>query len=96
MARSGDTSVEFNPRFFETVLRQPQVEAVVDAAAQRTLAAAKANAPVDTGAYRDGLHVEHHESRYRRAVRVVGADDKTLLIESKVGTLARALKAANA
>lgn len=45
MARSGDTSVEFNPRFFETVLRQPQVEAVVDAAAQRTLAAAKANAP---------------------------------------------------
>ena len=94
MARNGHTDVEFNPRFFETILREPKVEAVVDAAAQRTLAAAKANAPVDTGAYRDGLHIEHHDSRYRRAARVVGSDDKTMLIESKTGNLARAVKGA--
>lgn len=94
MARSGDTRVEFNPRFFESVLRQPKVEQLVDAAAERALAAAKANAPVDTGAYRNGLHIEHRDSRYRQVARVVGDDDKTLLIESKTGNLARALKAA--
>ena len=94
MARSGDTDVEFNPRFFETVLREPKVEALVDAAAGQILATAKATAPVDTGEYRDGLHIEHHDSRFRRTTRVVGSDDKTMLLESKGGYLARALKAA--
>lgn len=94
MARSGDTSIEFNPAFFETVLRQPKVEALTDAAASRALSAAKANAPVDTGEYQRGLRLEHKQSRYRRVTRVVGTDDKTLLIESKLGVLARALKAA--
>ncbi len=96
MARSGDTRVEFNPRFFESVLREPKVEALVDAAADRALARAKASAPVDSGDYRDGLHIEHHESRYRRAARVVGSDEKTMLLESRTGNLARALKAAKA
>ena len=94
MARSGNTDVEFNPRFFETVLREPKVEALVDAAAGQILATAKATAPVDTGEYRDGLHIEHHDSRFRRTTRVVGSDDKTMLLESKGGYLARALKAA--
>jgi len=94
MAKNGDTSVEFNEHYFETVLRQPKVEALTDAAGSRALAAAKSSAPVDTGAYRDELHLEHHESRFRRTTRVVGDDDKTLLIESKTGNLARALKAA--
>ena len=96
MARSGHTNVEFNPRFFETVLRGPKVEALVDAAAGQILATAKATAPVDTGEYRDGLHIEHHDSRFRRTTRVVGSDDKTMLIESKTGNLARAVKAAKA
>jgi len=94
MARSGDTDVEFNPRFFETVLRQPGVERLVDSVGAAALAAAKANAPVDSGDYERGLHIEHHESRYRRTTRVVGSDPKTMLIESKTGNLARALKAA--
>lgn len=94
MARSGDTDVEFNPRFFETAMRQPAVEALTDAAAGRALAKARASAPVDTAEYVNGLHIEHHDSRYRRTSRVVGSDGKTLLIESKTGNLARALKAA--
>jgi hypothetical protein len=94
MARSGDTDVEFNPRFFETVLRQPRVESLVDGIGNRALGIAQANAPVDTEEYRDGLHIEHHESRYRRTTRVVGSDEKTLIIESKTGNLARALKQA--
>lgn len=94
MARSGDTDVEFNPRFFESVLRQPRVEALVDGIGNRALGIAQTNAPVDSEKYLDGLHIEHHESRYRRTTRVVGSDEKTLLIESKTGNLARALKQA--
>lgn len=94
MARGGQTEVTFNPQFFETVLRQPAVERLTDAAAERTLANAQANAPVDSGDYRDGLHMEHRDSRFRRVTRVVGDDKKTLLIEAKTGNLARAVKAA--
>ncbi|MEV8336977.1 HK97 gp10 family phage protein [Leucobacter sp. NPDC077196] len=92
MARSGDTEFTPNPAFFESVLRQPGVERIVDESAARALTKAKANAPVDTGEYRDGLHIEHRESRYRRSARVVGSDPKTMLIESKTGNLARSLK----
>lgn len=94
MARNGGMDLEFNPGFFESVLRQPKVEELTDAAGRRALAAAKSSAPVDSGDYQRGLHIEHHESRFRRTTRVVGDDEKTLLIESKTGTLARALKAA--
>lgn len=94
MARSGHTDVEFNPRYFETVLREPRVEALVDDITGDVLKTAQKNAPVDTEAYRDGLHIEHREARFRRVSRVVGSDDKTLLIESKTGNLSRAVKAA--
>lgn len=89
-----NTRFEANPRFFETVLRQPRVERLVDEVADTALTNARASAPVDTEAYRNGLHIEHHESRYRRTARVVGSDEKTMLIESKTGNLARALKGA--
>lgn len=94
MARSGDTDVQFNERFFETVLRQPQVERLTDSIAETALSNMKAEAPRDTEAYVEGLHLEHRESRYRRVTRVVGSDEKTLLIESKTGTMARGLKGA--
>lgn len=94
MPKSGDTNVEFNEKYFESVLRQPKVEAITDAAGNRALSAAKSSAPVDSADYLRGLHIEHHESRYRRATRVVGDDSKTMLVESKTGNLARALKAA--
>ncbi|MGN7861457.1 HK97 gp10 family phage protein [Microbacterium sp. 22303] len=83
-----------NDSFFETILRTPGVEALVDASAEGALAEAIAGAPVDTGAYRDGLHIGHVDARYRRVARVVGSDEKTMLIESKTGNLARSLKGA--
>jgi hypothetical protein len=94
MARSGDTEMEFNEGFFETVMRRPQVERLVDSVAEKALAKMQADAPRDTEAYVQGLHIEHRESRYRRVTRVVGSDEKTLLIESKTGTMARGLKGA--
>lgn len=94
MTRSGDTSFEPNQRWFDTILRSGPVEAKVDGIADRACGIAQANAPVDTQEYRNGIRVEHRESRYRRTARVVGKDAKTLLIESKTGNMARALKAA--
>ena len=83
-----------NDEYFDTILRSPGVEALVDASAEGALAEAVANAPVDTGAYKRGLHIEHVEARYRRVARIVGSDEKTMLIESKTGNLARSLKGA--
>ncbi|MFC7942702.1 HK97 gp10 family phage protein [Microbacterium oxydans] len=94
MARSGDTEVDFNEGYFETVLRQPRVERLVDSVAENALTRMQADAPRDTEAYVEGFHIEHRESRYRRVTRVVGSDEKTLLIESKTGTMARGLKQA--
>ncbi|ABR10475.1 MULTISPECIES: HK97 gp10 family phage protein [Bacteria] len=81
-----------NPTWFDQIMRTPKVRALVDGVAEETLADAKASAPVDTGAYRDGLHIEHRQGRSRETAMVVGSDEKTLLIESRTGNLARSVK----
>lgn len=89
---SKSTTVDFNERYFASVLRTPPVEALVKERAQAVLATAQATAPVDTGAYKRGLHLEKHSSQYRDAWRVEGSDEKTMIIEAKTGNLARAVK----
>ncbi len=96
MTRSGNTDIEFNQAFFDNVLRSPGVDGIVKQAAERAASVARATAPVDTGSYRDRIRVVVRESRYRRVYRVVAQDPKSLIIESKTGNLARALKAARA
>lgn len=96
MAAKGQTEVYFDRVYFDQIMFSAGVQKLTDEAADRALRIAQATAPVDTAAYRDGLAVEHRNSRYRRTARVVGWDPKTLLIESKTGNLARALKAARA
>ena len=86
--------VEFNERFFDGILQSAGVKALTKAAAEKALAQAKASAPMDTGDYRDGLKVEEVAREHRTTYMVVGHDRKTMLIESKTGNLARALKAA--
>nr|WP_208402536.1 HK97 gp10 family phage protein [Lysinibacter cavernae] len=75
-------------------MRSANVQKLTDETAARVLTEAQNTAPVDTEDYKKGLHLEHREAKYRRVTRVVGDDAKTLLIESKTGNLARALKAA--
>lgn len=94
MPRAGQTIVEFNPVFFDNIMQSAGVERLTEESAQKVLTIAKATAPVDTGDYREGLHISRRQSRYRRVLRIEGDDAKTLLIESKTGNLARALKAA--
>lgn len=86
------TTVDFNEGYFRSVLRTPPVEAVVKERAQAVLAAAQATAPVDTGAYKRGLHLVKHSAEFRDAWQVEGSDEKTMIIESRTGNLARAVK----
>ena len=87
-------SVDFNPKFFDEILNSAGVTALTTLAADRALAYARASAPVDTGAYRDGLGLEEVKRAHRTTVMVVGHDPKTLLVEAQTGNLAKALKKA--
>lgn len=94
MPAAGQITVDFNDSFFDEMLNSAGVRALTRGAAEKALNAAKANAPVDTGAYRDGLQVEAVQHAHRTTYMVVGADAKTMLIESQTGNLVKALKKA--
>lgn len=84
-------ATKFNDQFIDGLSTSAGVEAVVTAAAERVAAKARATAPVDTGAYRDGIVVK--KKRQKRIVAVVTAtDEKSMIVESKTGNLARALR----
>lgn len=55
--------------------------------------AAKASAPVESGAYRDSIHIEQATTG-RAVVRVVADVPYALLLEARTGNLARALDSA--
>lgn len=94
MPAAGQTTVDFNNSFFDEMLNSAGVRALTRGAAEKALNIARANAPVDTGAYRDGLQVEAAQHAHRTTYRVVGTDAKTMLIESQTGNLVKALKKA--
>lgn len=83
----------FNDSFFDEIMRSARVESMCAGKAQLALKVAQATAPVDTGDYKRRLKVEVKDSAHRKVYRVVGHDRKTMLIESRTGNLARALKA---
>lgn len=85
--------VKFNQVYFEDILKSAGVQQLTMAKANEVCSYARSHAPVDTGAYRDGLHVEMHDYAHRAGALVVGDDKKTLLVEIKTGNLAKALKA---
>ena len=94
MAGSGQVSVKFNDVFFDQIMNSAGGRAMTRGAAEKALGVAKANAPIDTGAYRDGLEVKAVQHAHRTTYMVVGTDAKTMLVESKTGNLRKALKAA--
>lgn len=85
--------VKFNDRYFDELMNSAGVKAMTRRSAEKVLESAKANAPVDTGAYRDGLQIEEVKHAHRTTCMVIGTDPKTLLVESKTGNLRKALKA---
>ena len=94
MPAAGQTTVDFNNSFFDEMLNSAGVRALTRGAAEKALNIARANAPVDTGAYRDGLQVEAVQHAHRTTYRVVGPDAKPMLLESQTGHLVKALQKA--
>lgn len=84
--------VNFNNGYFDQLSRSPGVVNITVAAARKIAATARATAPSATNAYRNGIIVRLKYQR-RAVALVVGTDKKTMLIESKTGNLARALRA---
>lgn len=84
--------VELNHSGVRALLNDPGVRADLTSRAARVLAQAKATAPVDTGEYRDGLHIEQATTD-RAVVRVAGGGGHDWIVEHRTGNLARALDA---
>lgn len=75
------------------LLRDPGVARAVAEAAEKVAAAARASAPVQTGEYRDSIHVDSDNSPIdgRARSRVIADAPHALIVESNTGNLARAL-----
>lgn len=93
MARA-KTVVQFDPKYFDELMKSARVSDFTKDIADGVLAEAQAKAPVDSGDYKNGLMLIKRVSKHRTVWRVVGTNWKTLLVESKTGNLVRALRAA--
>lgn len=87
--------MKWNENFFREVLNSAAVTSIVQAKAEAVASAARASAPVDTGAYRASIRVEMVRGKNRVIGKVVAASDHGMVVESKHGTLGRALGAVN-
>lgn len=86
--------MEFRDAFFAELGKSAGVTQLVKETTGRVARTARSTAPVDTGAYREGIQERIKPARYRNVGIVEGTDSKTLLIEAKTGNLARAVKVA--
>ena len=89
----GKVKVKLNSPGMKSLLNDADVRDDLTTRMERVLATAKANAPVRSGNYRDGLEVVQ-DSTDRVVVRIVGRAPHSHLIESRTGNLARALDSA--
>jgi hypothetical protein len=84
------TRVTLESRGVLAALSSPGVRAELERIAQRVESAAIASAPVQTGNYKDSIHIESDDSD-RARVRVVASAPHAHLVEARTGNLARAL-----
>jgi hypothetical protein len=85
------TKVKLNHRGIQEYLDgQHGVEGLLDDEAEKAAEKAQASAPVDTGAYRDSIHVETVHTD-RMVKRVVADVDYAMVVEADTGNLARSL-----
>lgn len=85
--------MQFNNAFFEDLARSAPVTELVVEAAERVAAIARSTAPEADGDYKNSIGVAVKFQKRSVAV-VVASDPKSMIIESKTGNLARALRAA--
>jgi hypothetical protein len=83
--------MKFNESFFDQLGGSSRVRAIVTQKAEQVAARARATAPVDTGDYVNGIHVEVKESAHRVVATVVASSEHSMIVESQTGNLRRAL-----
>lgn len=86
--------IDLEPSGMRELLKSAGVKAELQRRGERVLAAARAAAPVDTGAYKASLRLEVDEHPTRAAVHVGASVDYGMEVEADHGTLSRALDAA--
>jgi hypothetical protein len=82
--------IELNHAGMAELLKDHSLYAALEPPASRVLAAAVSGAPVESGAYRRGLHIERAVTN-RVVVRVSGSTDHDMVVEANTGNLGRAL-----
>ena len=87
-----DIKVKLNSRGMGALLKSSDVRAGLTDRAERVLSAAKASAPVASGAYRDSLHIVQVTTD-RAVVRVASNAPHAFVVEANTGCLARSLDA---
>lgn len=85
--------IKLNSAGMAALLKSDEVRALLQAPAQRVLAAAKADPHDDTYAFESGLHIEQATTD-RAVTRVVSGDYKGHILEANYGILSRALDSA--
>lgn len=85
--------VKLNGKGVRDVLNSGEVRDMLTEKADAVLDAARANAPVATGAYRDSLTLVQ-DSTDRAVVRVTSSAEHAMVVEANTGNLARALDSA--
>lgn len=83
--------VKINSSGARALLNSSGVAADLRARGQRVLSAAQSLAPVESGAYRDGLSVQVGPAGGRVAARVGSSADHAPIVEANLGVLVRAL-----
>lgn len=81
-----------DPNFIDDLAHSPAVLALCTEVADEIADIARQTAPVDSGDYRNSIHVEAAQRSDRVAAEVVADDPKAMIIEARTGNLARALR----
>lgn len=85
------SAVKFNNEWFNNLSRSAGVAALVDEVVDRVAETARSTAPDATGEYKAGI-VTASKLQERYVGLVIATDDKSMIIESRTGNLARALR----
>ncbi|MDQ0735330.1 hypothetical protein [Arthrobacter agilis] len=83
---------EPNDSFFSEIGTGPELTQMCVDKAEQIRSAAVSSAPVDSGAYKGSITVKVKRSARRNVAVVEASDPKSLLIESRTGNMARAVR----
>lgn len=84
--------MRFNNGYIPGVAKSPEVAGLVRGICDQIAGNARASAPVDTGEYRDSIHVEMEATPYRVIGKVVASSGHAMAVEARTGNLQRALR----